>query len=582
MNKNAIENLAEKLNLERYKMFVSLCSADIEKVSEIIKGMESLELCYWSMYYENGVERNFGGDKYEKEINEQISKTCLMIPVLSKNSLASNEVLKELKSYSEMVSMSNNRLQVYPIALDSSITYDSLPDSIKSLRLIEKDTLIRYFTPATSSRIFKELTRKYISALLENINYAHDNMLDSRRFVDLLKYCIGKDCISRSVNDDIKSCDEANPTLLKEAHILTNELNNYDCNTYSCMIISSNLAVKNIAGKIDGVKYYYYCPKDYVRESWEPFKNKIKSFIKKDDKARQEVSNMIRREFCQRNKIIDFFNSFDNVKKKDLFQKYHVVINDGMKELDALLSSDFNAFTILYDDFDEDIYTVPENFKKWLSADYGGDTLESNAKADAYKFIEFMEKFADVLNGIMDVNSVLVNELRRYCKYCVKLRDMERWQLREIKLDSIESKKIVNYALNAKFSDEKIACPFPKIANWMQFKYDDNGEEIEVSDEDVEEAMNNLYCLPITPEMCIEPCYSFVLFINNNSASASWYSTGVNAAMSGSGDTVIVYDAVNDEYKKFAQAFCYLATLDSSILNVLTRSNSVLLTRYTK
>ena len=117
--------------------------------------------------------------------------------------------------------------------------------------------------------------------------------------------------------------------------------------------------------------------------------------------------------------------------------------------------------------------------------------------------------------------------------------------MREIKLDAFEAKKIVNYTLNAKFADDKLSCPFPKIANLMQFKFDSNGNEIEVTDEEVDTAMKNLFCFPIKKSMRLEPCYSFVFFINNNSASASWYSTGVNAATSKSGDTVIVYDDVD-------------------------------------
>lgn len=581
MNKSAIDGMAKQLNLERYKIFVSLCSADIEKVRDIIDSLESLDVCYWSMYYSNGQERNFGGDKFESEINRQISRTCLMMPILSKNSLASSEVLKELKSYSEMVAVSNNKLQIFPIAIED-ISYGDLPDSIKSLHIIEKDTLIRYFNKDTAPVILKEICRKYLSALLENVNYAHSKMVDSRIFVDLMNYCIGKECIARSVNDDIKSCDEVNPAMLKEAHILTNELNNYDCNTYSCMIISSNLASKDHTGKNAGVKYYYYCPREYVKESWEPFQNKIRSFIKKDNSARQEVANMIRREFCLRNKMSDYFRSFDNMKKKDLLNKYHIVIGKDVKTFDDLLMSDDNAFSISYDDYDEDIYSVPENFIKWLEAEYDGGVTERAAKADAYRFIGFLEKFVAILNDVMDVNPILVNEINRYCKYCVKLRDMERWQLREIKLDAQDARKIINYTLNSKNAEEKGACPFPKIGNWMQFNYDADGVEIEVSDKDVEDAMRNLYCLPLSPEMSIEPCFSFVFFINTNSASASWYSTGINSATSSSSDTVIVYDAENDEYRKFASAFCYLATLDERIRSVLVRSDSELLARYSK
>ena len=582
MHKTDIEKLALQLCIDRYKIFISFCSADIDKVGDIIRGVESLDICYWSMFYENNVQRNFAGEQYEKEINTQLHKTCLMIPVLSKNSLSSPEVWKEMKIYSDMVANSNNRLQIFPLAIDSHIEYEALPDNVKSLRLLERDTLIRYFNASTASEIFKEITRKYLSALLENIKQANKKMVDARIFADLMNYCISKECVARSVSDDIKNCDEVNPNTLKEAHILTNELNNYDSNPYSCMIISSNLAAKDMDGNCKGVKYYYYCPEDYVRESWESFKSKVRSFIKKDSLARQEVANMIRKEFSTRNKIADFFKSFDNLRKKDLFQKYHIVISDGIKDVDALLSSEANAFTISCDENDEDIYAVPENFYKWLAAEYGGGTTERVAKQDAYRFIDFLESFIKILNRIMDVNQVLVDELTKYSKYCIKLRDMERWQLREIKLDAFEAKKIVNYTLNTKFVDDKLSCPFPKIANWMQFKVDNEGKEIEVPDEEVEAAISNLLCFPIKESMRIDLCYSFVFFINNNSASASWYSTGVNAATSKSGDTVIVYDAKNDEYKMFAEAFCYLATMDDKIYNMLTRSGSELLTRYSK
>ena len=67
---------------------------------------------------------------------------------------------------------------------------------------------------------------------------------------------------------------------------------------------------------------------------------------------------------------------------------------------------------------------------------------------------------------------------------------------------------------------------------------------------------------------------------NEKSTSASWYTTGVNAEMSGSQDTVIAYEADRSEHMQFAKAFCYMASLDESIRSVLMRANSELLFKY--
>lgn len=145
MDKQEIESIARELKLKRYQMFVSLCSADTDAIKEIINGIGALDLCYWAMYSEGGAERNRGGENYEVRIQEELSKTCLMVPLLSQSSLASREVKNEWLTYKQMVAASNKRLQVYPIALDRSITYETLPEDVKGIGLFEKATIIRYF-----------------------------------------------------------------------------------------------------------------------------------------------------------------------------------------------------------------------------------------------------------------------------------------------------------------------------------------------------------------------------------------------------------------------------------------------------
>ena len=578
MDKQEIESIARELKLKRYQMFVSLCSADTDAIKEIINGIGALDLCYWAMYSEGGAERNRGGENYEVRIQEELSKTCLMVPLLSQSSLASREVKNEWLTYKQMVAASNKRLQVYPIALDRSITYETLPEDVKGIGLFEKATIIRYFDHTSANEIFKELTRKYISALMENIKYAAKQRTDARQFVDLMVKCVAKDCVSRSVSDDIKCSDEVNTETLKEVHILTNEIDVYDTNTYSCMIISGNLSGGGQGEKNAGVKYFYYCPDRHLKENWAPFKNKIGSFIKKDEYARLEVVEMLRREYCQRHKIADFFETFQDMKKDAIYEKYGIVDDGCKQELDELLNAK-DALKVYYDyEEDKEIYAVPEQFTMWLTAKYENNTNKTEARNIAYAFIDFMKSFVELLNKY-DNNSVLVAECAKYCRHCIRLRNLEMWQLKEVHLARSESNKLVNSMLNAKTDDESLSSCFPQISQWL-LERDGNGDTIEHTDAEVNAAMANLYSIPLKPGFGMDLCYSFVLFINEKSTSASWYTTGVNAEMSGSQDTVIAYEADRSEHMQFAKAFCYMASLDESIRSVLMRANSELLFKY--
>ena len=99
----------------------------------------------------------------------------------------------------------------------------------------------------------------------KNVETAFRQEKASDILTDLVTYCAGNKCSMRTVSEDIKSSNEISSERLTEMHVLSNEVLDYDCNTYSCMVIASNLlgnetikdGRKVYSPLKEGVKYFY-------------------------------------------------------------------------------------------------------------------------------------------------------------------------------------------------------------------------------------------------------------------------------------------------------------------------------------
>ena len=79
---------------------------------------------------------------------------------------------------------------------------------------------------------------------------------------DLLVKSIAPSWTARTIAEDLKASSEVDGENLKEIHILSDVLLEYDINTYSLMIIAGNLLGLTSNNRYDpvgtGVKYFYY------------------------------------------------------------------------------------------------------------------------------------------------------------------------------------------------------------------------------------------------------------------------------------------------------------------------------------
>lgn len=80
------------------------------------------------------------------------------------------------------------------------------------------------------------------------------------------------------------------------------------------------------------------------------------------------MTNLVRREFCNRNKIKEFFLSLNDMTQMQIAEHYHIVEDNDSKSFHALFSENDTQFYFAYADGD-DIFQIPDEFMAWLDGD---------------------------------------------------------------------------------------------------------------------------------------------------------------------------------------------------------------------
>jgi len=97
MDNSYIFNMLNEMNIQRTLIFTSLSSKDKSVALRLIKRLEDMNVNHWCMYDENGKERNISGDIYTEVISKMLKKCCVFLMLISKHSLASAEVRREIE-----------------------------------------------------------------------------------------------------------------------------------------------------------------------------------------------------------------------------------------------------------------------------------------------------------------------------------------------------------------------------------------------------------------------------------------------------------------------------------------------------
>ena len=591
MDNSYIFKILDDMNIQRSMIFTSLSSKDKEVALRLIRRIEEMDLNHWCMYDENGKERNISGDVYTEVISKMLKQCCVFLMLISKDSLCSAEVKREIAevtytAYNEK----HSKLKIIPILINDTSEKD-IPEDVVKLSGITSEVIVRRLSKDTTEHeldeICSEIRSQYISTILENIQQTFIRNNESQIFLNIMDRCVKQKCSVETISNTIKQSREVFTDSLRELHIISNEMLEFDCNPYCCTVIASNLRgneivvnkVKTYDPETQGVKYFYYYPESAESE-YQTTYEKIKSFILKDNKSRREVTSLIRKEFCFRNKIVSFFSEFNDMTQAQFAEHYHIVDEDDYKKFKILFDDNETQFYFAYADSD-DIFQVPDEFIAWLNGDTDRFTY-NNVIEVSYQFIDFVGKFVELLENCNDINKVSFESLKKYYQFLIKLQKMEEWQSGNIKLPAAESRRLVNYLLDYTVgSTRKGTRKFPKIANWLTIEYNEDGSIKGLDKEIAEKAFNNLVPIPLKSTDALKLCYSFELFIEDALLTGAWYS--VEQYDPNKNDNMVFSYEINRKseiFEDFIAAFKYLIEMSPNAEEILKSKNSKMLGIY--
>lgn len=588
MNKEEIRVMLGSMGIRRHQIFISLSHKDEALAKAFVNRFVATKINVWSMYDSAGGDTNISGERYKSVIKKNIDACCVFVYLFSKDSIRSPEVKDELRQVSEAININHEKIKVIPVSLDST-TYADLPEDINAMGILTQDLIYRQIGSGTDEAIaiaVSEIVTQYYDAIFEQIRDANNAAGQSYLFTDLLRKCLHKRCTAGTISQDIVSSDEGRKESLLEAHILTDEIIEYDNHPYTCMLISSNLlgnydnAIQNFDPEHRGVKYFYYCPEAYLEEVRDAFQKKIRDFIVKGRASRGEVVLLIRREFAERNKLMYFIDSFNDTTVHDLMDRFCVRDEEDVKEFQKELQKDENTVFFVYTATSDELLEVPEEFYIWMSDDHS-QLYNDHIRHEAYRFVDFLGRLADLVERISSKDSAGADRARnmvKYYRYLKRLVLLEQWQLQDpgVSISPVEEKKLYNHLIGFTEGANMACKDFPNLANWLRLTFDADGRVKNIDQEVAEKAAANLIFIPVKPDSVVKPCYSFVVYLNKDTTHALWYSTGYE---DDSRNMVIGCEAnpETSEYKEYVAAFKGLIKFDPSIQKILQEHDSRIL-----
>lgn len=605
-----INDLVEQIGVQRKIVFVSL-NHESKKISEkLVAELDKLFIPNWCMYDGKGNNTNKGGDNYKTVISENIKKTCLFVSLVSKEYIKSPEVAEEVYLVlKEVEDCTRPNIVFFPIFVDDT-TNEEFTNFIKGVLETYKDELgersKKVAEPLMKHNIVhntldsemtgvdaicEQLKEQYVKSVTRNAQRRISLIKNANIFTDLLNLCIKQSCESNSVSEDIKKSQEIGSL---EVHVISNEMLDYDLNTYSLVVISSNLLGSPLdvepyfKPSKNGTKYFYYLTKEY-ESNFKTLHEQLHSFLKKDLDSRMKVSGLIRRDFCFRNRVIFYFKeAFGGKSVDELANQFR--IDSAVNEIEDLFNDD--ASRVFVGTFDEKVF-VPESIISW----FRGYRLSME---EVTAFVEFIKRFYQIVNAHRDgASETNIALLRKYLKYLEALRRFENWQLGKIpSMTKNESRQLVRDLLNTNMSSFPNK-QYPLIEDWLQFVYDKDGNVQEISDEVVEEALDNCSCIVVDDYSgdykLIKLAYSFFITIDSEGIlTGAWYTTGSRFDMikafiaQNSGENkeknnddmftlVTTYNITSQSdqcYTKLLEALAYLIEVSNNARKVLNKKKS--------
>ena len=610
-----IKESIELLNSQRSKCFISFSHMDSEIANRFNKCLNDLNVKVWAMYERTGKDANKGGDDYKKEIDKKAHESCIVVILVSHRSLVSDGVKDELEVFrGQLNDCTHPVIKYYPVIIEEGIhNEDVKPYMIEDPETNPSNIIAKKYLPNNDPddkqliAICEEIKEQYICSIIENSANRIKLIKDADKFSDLLNRCIKHDCDAREVSEDIKNSPEADRSGENEIHVLTkNDMKAYDINTYALMVIAGNLLGEPIEeGKTitfdpenNGTKYFYYVTKDYLQEA-KFVMDALKKFIKKSDDARQQVAEYIRKDFCKRNGVLEFFERIFEEKTKDqILTDLGVDKESDIALFDPLFEEAMDRGYFAYKNENSEFvvrFKLQDEFISWLNGEIGLSNFKKQQKVVS-DFISFLNKFMDLLKGCSETNvkvSTPYKRLKEETKNLERLQQVDKWQNRSLNLKPFEAKMIVDYLLTHSPKDDSNKRVFPHLQSWLNFSYDEEGNIVDIPDEIVEKAFKRCRLVtvsdfddPYTGSRLLKLCYSFVLFITKKGIDGAWYTTGSHYAK-GDGEvnlvtTYSIEDAPTEEHAGLIDAFKYLLEVNPSAKKILEEAGSKLVEKPNK
>lgn len=521
-----------KLNANQ--VFIICAEADKDYVLAIQRNLKERNIKVWSMFKEDGNYSVGIGEDHLQVAIEEIKNACVALLLISEESIkkGTNEdsfIFQEINNFYNLASNCKNfEMKLIPIYIGADflnrIPAKWMPFGINSYKI---STMLTKKTTQNGdvvdelklNNICNEISKIYYSTMNNNYRYILENKYNLVVLGNKLMQ--SEKTVVKTVSDDIRQADENDCDSLKAIHIITNEISEYDCNAYSLMIISSNLLGKLDKGCYDperyGVKYYYYCPQKYLERIEEDYKNRIISFLRRDEDAITYAENSIRAHYATSKNLISYLiNVFYNKKISHLLLGFSIPNTEKKAFLEEIEEYD----GIFYDS-DAETIDLPSSFFEWLR----GRNVKFNHKA-----FEFINKVTEFFNNTKEHNQAMVDELICVNKMLGLIQCFHNYL--HDKKDGIPHNKFVSVAkkLIGLNNDQNNTL----IERWIIDR--ERTEEWENQDvyDIVSRAMANVKFVPIKDSDDFVICNSFGIYDHKDRMTGKrkqqlvWYSTAHN------------------------------------------------------
>lgn len=535
--------------LSANQLFIICAEEDKEYVIALQKNLRARRLAVWSMFKDDGDYSGGLGQNHVEVAQQELVKSCVAILLVSESSIRSGAekgsfIFEEIKLFHSLVTARKiYHMQLIPICIGKDF-FNCLPESwtqfnINSLKL---STTLRMKSTPGGSEINKnelnhacnEICNMYFECMNANYKYILENKYDLVVLGNRLMQ--SGDTVVKTISDDIRQTDENDSDSLNAIHLITNEISEYDCNAYSLMIISANLLGMPDRGMYDpaknGVKYYYYCSQKYLEGIEEDYKNRITSFLRRDEEAITYADNSIREHYVVSQNIISYLSdTFQRKSVSAILLEFSIPETEKAQFMELLEQYDGDFY-----DSDTECVEFPVSFLEWL---FGKKNV--SLKAEVFELVfEFINQISLFLKSTPIHNAAKVEKLIGVGKM----------------LDRIYNFHTYMHGKNSRLTHSKFSSIAKKV---IGLKKDQNNTLIERwcidrerSDEwenqDMEKviaaAMQNVVFVPIKESDDFVLCNSFAVYDHRDKQTGKrkkqlvWYSTAHNSVQTAEAEKV--------------------------------------------